>query len=203
MNVESKLLVRYGIPGWYFVFSLFVISKIIGIDIVKISGISSDVLFSVVITVIGVPIGYILYQIYFLTTHKKNKNETPDWNVFVYKSVAHEDREYVNGRYAHMLRGIHEIGVLKVTFIISGFIIYIIYFLSEFYSSLVLYGFGGFNLVSLLLSIFKREFFIMLFFTLINLWLAHITKRNYKFKQSELEAYMSGIKKGKQLISLK
>ncbi|MCM3396795.1 hypothetical protein M3638_02940 [Oceanobacillus profundus] len=178
MNIETKLLVRYGIPGWYFILWLFILSKFSGVDIEKVSGLSSDILSSVVLTVLGVPIGYILYQIYFITTHAEHKNSTPNWNIFVFENIDREDRDYVSGRYSHMLRGVHEAGVLQMTFFLSAVSVFIIPAIIRINSS----------------EFEKLSILVAFSFSMLNIVLALAVNKNYRFKQEELKQFIDGIK---------
>ena len=77
MNFEAKHLIRWGIPGWLFIFWIFY-----GIVFLKgINPLNTNLLeitegFTLLISlaVMGVPIGYLMHQIYFGIAWVLNKN---------------------------------------------------------------------------------------------------------------------------------
>lgn len=215
MNFESRAFVRYGIPGWYFALSVFITLKYVGIDILDVTGLTGDLFSSVILVLSGVPVGYILYQFYFYNIHKKYKNDTPDWNIFVYSDVNVESREYINERYKHMLRKIHELGVLKITVFLSFLIVYLpMYFM--YFSTMIELSFNWKFYLILISDILKqninsetvlvflsslqdwdiilKKIIKIVIHTGINLIIFSVVSSNYEFKQNELRRYVEGIK---------
>lgn len=196
MNFEAKHLIRWGIPGWLFIFWIFY-----GIVFLKgINPLNTNLLeitegFTLLISlaVMGVPIGYLMHQIYFGIAWVLNKNrdfnkmadkigenfpkheEWDDntnekyfqieyiWHTFLIKQKK-EERDYIEGRYRHLLGTTHGIGSLFVSSIMSltGTIIIIMTTTSEpadFLFNLYLVIGMGFQAIILLFSIFN--FFII------------------------------------------
>ncbi|MGU3395009.1 hypothetical protein ACNHOZ_12690 [Priestia sp. D51] len=152
MKFETKYLIRWGIPGWIFIFWLFYeflfLKSINPLD-TKLVDISKGFTLLISLTALGVPIGYLLHQMYFGTiwvgnnkrhkhlkkTAKKIKKfpRHPQWgnnkdeDYFQFEYVWHgvllnldaEKRTYIEGRYRHLLGTIHGLGSLSVSSAIS------------------------------------------------------------------------------------
>ncbi|MGG3437001.1 hypothetical protein ABER96_08765 [Bacillus subtilis] len=68
MKFETKYLIRWGIPGWILIFWLlyeFLFLKGINPLDSKMADIKTGLTLLLSLTAIGVPIGYLLYQLYF------------------------------------------------------------------------------------------------------------------------------------------
>ncbi|MFP5114836.1 hypothetical protein ACSU64_21000 [Bacillaceae bacterium C204] len=68
MKFETKYLIRWGIPGWVFIFWLFyafIFLKDINILDVKSLELSKGLALLISLAALGVPVGYIFHQIYF------------------------------------------------------------------------------------------------------------------------------------------
>jgi hypothetical protein len=144
MNFETKYLIRWGIPGWIFIFWLFfyfIFTKSNDVEVMK----NLPLLVSLV--VLGVPLGYLIYQIYFAwfwTFRIKNSlsefrmnlgerfssdhsfgiiHENRNKDYFYLEHVWHsmlleqeeEVRTYIEARYRYLLRTVHGIGTLFVS----------------------------------------------------------------------------------------
>jgi hypothetical protein len=158
MKFDSKHLIRWGIPGWIFILYLF--AALISVNPQKSLWVSfadfSTVLgLLVTLTAIGVPIGYILHQIYFFYNWVEKKNKkleriidklqgyqrmypSEDSNEYLYLeylwqselSILDKDsRDYIADRYRHLLSTTHSLGVLTTSFIFSFFPV--LYFLNS------------------------------------------------------------------------
>lgn len=141
MNFESKYLIRWGIPGWVLIFLVlicltltnqFEVSKILAKDPIKALSIL------ITFTGMGVPIGYILHQVYFFYNwvSKKNKkleriidnlqdytrihddNDEKEYQYLEYlwqselTLLEKDTRDYIAERYRHLLSTTHSLGVL-------------------------------------------------------------------------------------------
>ncbi|WP_427125146.1 hypothetical protein ACQCPP_31655 (plasmid) [Priestia megaterium] len=77
MNFESKYLIRWGIPGWVLIFWVVYYYFVLrGIDPMGINVKDGTKVITTVIslTVLGVPIGYLLHQLYFVALWIFNKS---------------------------------------------------------------------------------------------------------------------------------
>ncbi|WP_341284692.1 hypothetical protein [Priestia megaterium] len=150
MKFETKYLIRWGIPGWVFIFWIFyevLFLKNITLLDIKLVEMTKGITLLISLTALGVPLGYLLHQIYFgyawVTNKSRNKNlkktvrkignfpRHPQWgnnkdeDYFQFEYVWHavllnldaEKRAYVEARYRHLLSTIHGLGSL---FISSG-----------------------------------------------------------------------------------
>jgi hypothetical protein len=159
VNFETRYLIRWGIPGWIFLLWLSIYLSIVyfnefdsilqklELDISKFLGVIVSLAF------FGVPIGYLLQQIYFFY-HWLRRNErsfdkslamvkdfTPPktWNqddlndYFRFEYIWHKEllqidkdsREYITERYRHFLTTIHGLGALLVSLLFSSAISFI------------------------------------------------------------------------------
>jgi hypothetical protein len=82
MKFETKYLIRWGIPGWVFIFWLFyayIFLKDINVLDVKSIELTKGLALLISLAALGVPIGYIFHQIYFgflwVTNKKRNYDE--------------------------------------------------------------------------------------------------------------------------------
>lgn len=165
MKFETKYLIRWGIPGWILIFWLFYeILFLKGINPLntKMVDIKTGLTLLLSLTAIGVPVGYLLHQIYFGSSWVINSNKNyvkiarkipnfprPDgWgqnkneDYFHFEYVWHamlinrdaETRTYLEGRYRHLLGTIHALGALFISSMLSLIMTAIIIFthLSEF-----------------------------------------------------------------------
>ncbi|OQR54806.1 hypothetical protein [Bacillus sp. CDB3] len=154
MSFETKYLIRWGIPGWVLIFwILYQVVFLKGIDFWKFDAMQMNKGFAFLISLaaIGVPLGYILHQIYFgvawvfdkkidfnkivdqigekFPKHEEwgdNKNEDYYqfeyvWHMVLIKQDT-ETRAYIESRYRHLLGTIHGLGSLSVSSGISLFI---------------------------------------------------------------------------------
>lgn len=78
MKFESKYLIRWGIPGWIFIFWLgytYVYLANINLLNVQIQDLSKSLALLVSLTALGVPIGYVFHQISFGLLWVDNNNK--------------------------------------------------------------------------------------------------------------------------------
>jgi hypothetical protein len=160
MKFETKHLIRWGIPGWVFIFwllyELLFLKGINPLD-TKMADIKTGLTLLLSLTALGVPIGYLLHQIYFGVYWVFNKNmkindiaekvgskfpKHAEWGnnnhedfyqlEYVWHSVLInqdvETRNYLESRYRHLLGTIHGLGALSVSSAISTLITAIIIF---------------------------------------------------------------------------
>lgn len=152
MKFETKHLIRWGIPGWIFIFWLFYeflfLKSINPLDS-KLVDISKGFTLLISLTALGVPIGYLLHQMYFGSIWVGNKKRhkhlkktvrkidnfprhrqwgnNKDEDYFQFEYVWHavllnldaEKRTYIEARYRHLLGTIHGLGALSVSSAIS------------------------------------------------------------------------------------
>lgn len=161
MNFESKYLIRWGIPGWVLIFWMFYqLLFLKGMNPLEsnLLDITKGFTLLISLTAIGVPLGYLVHQIYFLIVWVTNKARNFDeiatkigenfpkhdeWNqdknedYFQFEYVWHsmlleqEDeakRAYIEGRYRHLLSTTHSLGALFVSSFISLLITSVIVF---------------------------------------------------------------------------
>lgn len=154
MNIDTKYLIRWGIPGW--VFLMFVGSVLIyynfsallklQVDLSKALGLLVSLSF------FGVPIGYLMHQVYFSFHWISKKNRVfdravslvdhNDWikdsrwgksnkrDYFRFEYLWHvelmkldtEKRDYIAERYRYLLSTIHGLGALTVSLVFSAVI---------------------------------------------------------------------------------
>lgn len=149
VNFESKYLIRLGIPGWiimYFVAMDLAIyypdefSKLIEVNLPKILGLA------VLVIAIGIPLGQLVYQIYFATNWAMHFSKKKDQeNYFKYENYWHKLLskqsetmiEYLSGRYSHLLGRVHELGALTTSLLLSGVIQFFYKFIIEKESNLI------------------------------------------------------------------
>lgn len=124
MNFDTKHIMRWGIPGWYFILNIvLVVSFIFGFEwIISTQFIAP----SIIITLMGVPLGYILYQPYFFLSNFCYKDYTLDWNLNLLKQENEDKRDFLSKRYAYLLTVIHGHGSLLSSISISILTIIII-----------------------------------------------------------------------------
>lgn len=144
MNFETKYLIRWGIPGWVFIFWLFFYFSFTQNDY---SEFIKNVPLLISLIVAGVPLGYLIYQVYFVcfwsfrTKDSLNRFRTELGDKFStdanfgklyenrnkdyyylehvwYSMLLEQDegvRAYLEGRYRHLLSTIHGVGTLFVS----------------------------------------------------------------------------------------
>ncbi|KEF40127.1 hypothetical protein M670_00142 [Schinkia azotoformans MEV2011] len=129
MNFDTKYLVRWGIPGWIMLLTLFPYLFItyysIFKEIFKLSAV--DILtIGAALTFLGVPLGYILNQIHHSLFWVIIK--CFDWNKYFKEEVHVEENhlmkcDFKKERYRYLLSKKHEVGSVMVSFIISWLVI--------------------------------------------------------------------------------
>ncbi|MGM0861429.1 MAG: hypothetical protein ACQEWH_12040 [Bacillota bacterium] len=165
MKFETKYLIRWGIPFWILIFWLFyeiLFFKGINPLDTKMVDLKTGLTLLLSLTAIGVPVGYLLHQIYFGSSWVINSNKNyvkiareipnfprPDgWgqnkneDYFHFEYVWHamlinrdaDTRTYLEGRYRNLLGSIHALGALFVSSMLSLLMTAIIIFthLSDF-----------------------------------------------------------------------
>lgn len=151
MNFETKYLIRWGIPGWVLIFWLFY-QILFWKDINPLDSsfvdVSKGLTLLISLAAIGVPIGYILHQIYFGLVWIINKNRNfnviankvgdkfpkhSEWGEsknedyyqleFVWHSMLlsqdEEARKYLEERYRYLLNTVHGLGALFMSSLAS------------------------------------------------------------------------------------
>jgi hypothetical protein len=129
MKFETKYIIRWGFPGWVSIFFIGLFKIISHWD--KFLGmISNDYKFFLTINVslllLGIPIGYLLYQTYFgilwVSRQKVKKGKYFEleytWHSNV-MSLEPEKMDYLSGRYRHLLGRIHDTGALLMSLVLS------------------------------------------------------------------------------------
>lgn len=147
LTFESKYLIRWGIPGWVLILWVaFAILLLKGINPVEadLSQMSKILGLLVSLAAVGVPLGYVMHQLYFglawvmnksrnfdeiknITAKKypkkggwgKDKNSDYFHCEFVWHRVLlnqdSETRTYIEGRYRHLLGTTHALGALLIS----------------------------------------------------------------------------------------
>jgi hypothetical protein len=132
LNFEPKYLIRWGIPGWLMVMNLLPYFIVIYFKpLTKHVSSASDLLaIGAVLTVLGVPLGYLLNQIHhslFWVFPKLYKQEWDEYfqqelkidGYFNQGDTRKEDKE----RYRYLLSRKHELGGICVSFGISSIVL--------------------------------------------------------------------------------
>ncbi|MDO8224523.1 hypothetical protein [Bacillus cabrialesii] len=151
MKFETKYLIRWGIPGWILIFWLlyeFLFLKGINPLDSKMVDIKTGLTLLLSLTAIGVPIGYLLHQLYFGIAWVFNNNRNfeeiatkigdqfpkhDEWGQnnnedyyqleYVWHSMLlnqnEETRKYLEERYRYLLSTVHGLGSLFVSLIVS------------------------------------------------------------------------------------
>ncbi|SEA91497.1 hypothetical protein [Bacillus nitratireducens] len=147
MTFESKYLIRWGIPGWVLILWIaYAVLLLKGINPVEadLSQMSKSLGLLVSLAAVGVPLGYVMHQLYFgaawvmnqsrnfdeiksITEKKypkkggwgKDKNDDYFHCEFVWHMVLlnqdSETRTYIEGRYRHLLGTTHALGSLLIS----------------------------------------------------------------------------------------
>lgn len=135
INIDTKYLVRWGIPGWIFILTLSLYFTIYADDQALSEFNNKNALFvGVTFALIGVPLGYMFNQLHMYFDWVLRGN----WNVFfkdeilidTYLSSNKDYRE----RYRYLLAKKHEVGSVLVSFCISSLIILLVNFTHSQYS---------------------------------------------------------------------
>lgn len=124
MNFDTKHILKWGIPGWYLIINIVVaVSSLIGYSWI----IDNDFLTpSIIITLAGVPLGYVIYQPYFLVSTLIFENKGNELDVLLYKISNETKRSFISKRYSYFFNNIHGHGSLLAAVIIS--LIYLVVF---------------------------------------------------------------------------
>lgn len=127
MNFETRHILRWGIPGWYFIVNVFfVILSQKGYGLLYNSQL---ILPSILVMLLGVPLGFIIYQPYHSLSHIFAKDNSNKWNLLLYGEKKGK-RKFLSDRYAYMLTVLHGYGSLISSITIS-LIFIIIYMYSK------------------------------------------------------------------------
>lgn len=122
MNFETRHILRWGIPGWYFIVNVyFVILSQEGYSLLYDRQL---VIPSILVMLLGVPLGFIIYQPYHALSHIFARDNTKEWNLLLYKEEK-DERDFLSKRYAYMLTVLHGYGSLITSIIISLLFIFI------------------------------------------------------------------------------
>ncbi|MGW6666333.1 hypothetical protein [Peribacillus sp. NPDC055009] len=203
MRFDTKHLIRWGIPGWVLIFWLFYESLFIkNINPLEsnLLDISKGLTVLISLAAIGVPIGYILHQIYFGFTWAVNKNknyhevadkigekfpkhdewgQNPHEDYFQFEYVWHamlinqdaETRKYLEDRYRYLLSTVHGLGALAVS---SGMSMIGTIFISSF---------SDFHFADIQFYIYLWSGFVFQFAILLS------TLLNYSYYSNNLRAF--------------
>lgn len=164
MNFETKYLIRWGVPGWIMILTLFpfLFITFFGLFDGKIGFKATDILtLGAALTVIGVPLGYILNQVhhslFWVIPHLRKK----EWEAY-FKDEIKADEKFLSvdvfkkERYAYLLSKKHELGGVAVSLTTSWLAILLI---NIFYGN-ALWSWIYFAVVTILtlLSILSRNY---------------------------------------------
>ncbi|PAF22764.1 hypothetical protein CHH49_04040 [Terribacillus saccharophilus] len=149
MNFDSKYLIRWGLPGWvcilYFIYYLFMIDKLNLSDMSK--NASSLIGSFIVVFPLGVIVGYLVYQMYFILLWITSTNELRNiktlnvikesnltrlpekrdevyyhteymWHKYLVMQEEYK-MNYISDRYRHLLTKKHEAGSLLTALVFS------------------------------------------------------------------------------------
>lgn len=125
MNFETKYLIRWGIPGWLMMMVLSPFFITIHFDFLVKHIVTSTNLIALgaALTILGVPLGYLLNQIHhslFWVIPKLIKNE---WDNYFIEEITLDqnlkDKEEFRNRYTYLLSRKHELGGIAVSLSVS------------------------------------------------------------------------------------
>ncbi|MCY8718428.1 hypothetical protein [Bacillus sp. S10C12M] len=150
MSFETKYLIRWGIPGWVFIFwvalNFFIQDHRLSINKIDFDQLSKIIAILISLGVVGVVIGYVFHQLYFLifwiivkdiyktVDMVKNypkpinwgKNQTNDyfhleyiWHKQLLK-INDEARVYITDRYRYLLSTVHGHGTMLISQVVSS-----------------------------------------------------------------------------------
>ncbi|MFJ8071617.1 hypothetical protein ACIQZD_22130 [Peribacillus sp. NPDC096447] len=137
MNFDTKYLIRWGIPGWTMVMVLSPYMIVTYFDFLskQVYNASDLLAIGAVLTVLGVPLGYLLNQIHhslFWVLPRVNKDK---WTIYFdeeldideYFADDNEDgmKDALKERYRYLLSKKHELGGIVMSLGISAFVILI------------------------------------------------------------------------------
>ncbi|WP_368652380.1 hypothetical protein AB4Y30_11515 [Ornithinibacillus sp. 4-3] len=130
MNFDTKHILKWGIPGWYLIINIVVaVSSLIGYEWITDSGYLTP---SIIITLAGVPLGYVIYQPYFFVSTLMYENKGNQWNILLFKMSDETKRLFLSNRYGYFLNNIHGYGSLISAVIISLIYLIVLAFIHEF-----------------------------------------------------------------------
>ncbi|OCA84497.1 hypothetical protein A8F94_17540 [Bacillus sp. FJAT-27225] len=130
MNFETKYLIRWGIPGWIMIMALTPYLYFTFIDLIKddVSKPSELLAAGAVVTVLGVPLGYLLNQLHHSLTWviprigKWDKYFSEEIKIDEYLMSIDKGNERKE-RYRYLLSRKHELGGITMSLGLSALII--------------------------------------------------------------------------------
>ncbi|WP_437830583.1 hypothetical protein ACQRXC_03870 [Niallia taxi] len=134
MNFDTKYLIRWGIPGWLMVMCLFPYFIIINFSYLAkhVSNATDLLAVGAALTVLGVPLGYLLNQLHHSLFWVLPKWWKRKWVEYFKEEIqmdeyfdGDEKREKKRERYRYLLSRKHELGGIVVSLGISASIILI------------------------------------------------------------------------------
>ncbi|MER2039979.1 MAG: hypothetical protein ABS944_17685 [Solibacillus sp.] len=131
MNFDTKYLIRWGIPGWIMILTLFPYLFVTYLDTFKklFSLSAVDILtLGAALAFLGVPLGYVLNQVHHSLLWVIPKLFKKEWDHYFKQEIDVDEKhlaEHVpkQERYRYLLSKKHEIGGVMVSFIISWVVI--------------------------------------------------------------------------------
>jgi hypothetical protein len=134
MNFETKYLIRWGIPGWIMVMVLFPYFVATYFDFLSEHVSTSSDLLAVgaILSVLGVPLGYLLNQIHhsLFWVLPKKLSKTNTWEKYFEEELvidklfdSEEKHSNKRVRYSYLLSRKHELGGITVSLGISAIVI--------------------------------------------------------------------------------
>jgi hypothetical protein len=146
MNFDTKHLVRWGIPGWIMVMVLVPYFYFSFEELQKISSSVNFVVVGALLTVTGVPLGYLLNQIHhslfwvlprrMFLSRIEYFMKKGSWNQYFIDEINMDDLFFFNDignkkkeRYQYLLSRKHELGGVTVSLGISALIILFVNFI--------------------------------------------------------------------------
>lgn len=164
MNFDTKYLIRWGIPGWIMVLTLFPYLFFTYLDhfksIFKLSAV--DILtIGATLTFLGVPLGYVLNQVHHSLLWVIPKWWNVDWDNYFQEEIDVDEKhlsvsKFKHERYRYLLSKKHEIGGVAVSMCIAWLTILLINYFhnNEFWSWI----YFGIVTVLTILTIFSRNY---------------------------------------------
>lgn len=131
MNFETKYLIRWGIPGWIMMMILLPFFITIHFETLAnhVTTSSNLLALGAALTLLGVPLGYLLNQIHHSLFWVIPKRKGEQWKEYFDSEILLDekikDKPEDKERYRYLLSRKHELGGITVSLAISAFVILI------------------------------------------------------------------------------
>lgn len=141
MNFDTRYLVRWGIPGWIMIMSLSPYFAVVYFPLFKDISSSTSAILGIIaaLTAFGVPLGYLLNQIFHALFWVIPKLFSNSWDLYFKKELLMDQylhkNENMRQRYRDLLTRKHELGSMTLSLWISFFVILLVNIFTTGYPS--------------------------------------------------------------------